>query len=326
MNMKKLSSLLVAVMLLGGLSPWQDAKAAGNDFPTREIKLIVPWNPGGANDINARFLQPLFKKMFDVDLVVENVAGGSSAVGVTQAISARPDGYTLGYASSSYIALIAQNMVELTVDNMDLIAVAVEEPITMYTKAKSKYSSLKQVLEANKAKPGSVKFGKAGTFTASYVFSSLLQREAGTVFTAVPFSGASRVVTEILGGHMDVGMSNIGDIMTQVNEGEILPLVVFAKKRSAVIPDTPTAEELGYNVFALGDITQASFVVAPKGLNPAVTSKLQHMFNEVFATKEYREFSMKRGFSIPQLGEDELKKYINGISVGFKAAAKEFPM
>ncbi len=326
MKLQKLLFLFVALALLGTVFQARTASAAKGGFPSREIKLIVPWSPGGANDINARFLQPLFKKMFNVDLVVENVAGGSSAVGITQAMSARPDGYTLGYASSSYIALVAQGMVELTVDNMDLVAVAVEEPITMYTKAKSTYTALKQVLEANKARPGSVKFGKSGTFTASYVFASLLQRQAGTAFTVVPFDGASRVVAEILGGHMDVGMSNIGDIMTQVNAGEILPLVVFAKKRSAVIPDTPTAAELGYNVFALGDITQASFVMAPRGLKPEVRAELRRMFTEAMATQEYRDFSAKRGFSIPQLNEGELPKYINGISDGFKAAAKEFPI
>ena len=267
----------------------------------KEIKLIVPWNPGGANDINARFLQPLFKEKFNVDLVVENVAGGSSAIGINQVIQSNPDGYTLGYASSSYIALIAQDMVDFTVDDMDLIGVAVEEPITMYTKANSTYSTLEQVLEANKANPGKINFGKSGTFTASYVFTSLLQQQAGTQFTAVPFDGASRVITEILGGHIDVGMSNLGDIMSHVKEGTILPLVVFAKERSEVIPDTPTAEELGYDVFRLGDITQASFVMAPKGLDPEVKAELIRMFNEVFATEEYKAFAAERGFSIPSL-------------------------
>jgi len=328
--MKKLLSLFVLMMFLGAMPlDCHSAQQAGTfkiDFPKREIKLIVPWSPGGANDINARFLQPMFKKMFNADLVVENLAGGSSAVGITQAMTARPDGYTLGYASSSYIALIAQNMVQLTLDNMDLIAVAVEEPITMYTKAKSTYTSLPQVLAANKAKPGSIKFGKSGTFTASYVFFSLLQRQAGTSFTVVPFDGASRVITEILGGHMDVGISNIGDIMTYVNDGVILPLVVFAKNRSTVLPNTPTAEELGFNVFALGDIIQASFIMAPKGLNPAVKAELQRMFNEAMATKEYRDFAAQRGFTVPQLNEKELVKYIQGINIGFTAAAKEFPI
>ncbi len=324
--MKMLLSLALALMLLG--TAITDCGAASKtNFPTREIKLIVPWSPGGANDVNARFLQPLFKKMFNVDLVVENVAGGSSAVGNTQALASKPDGYTLGYASSSYIALIAQGMVPLTVDNMDLIAVAVEEPITMYTKAKSTYSSLKQVIDANKAKPGSVKFGKSGTFTTSYIFASLLQRQAGTTFNVVPFDGASRVVAEILGRHLDVGMSNLGDIMSQVNEGEILPLVVFAKERSEAIPDTPTAAELGYDVFTLGDITQASFIMAPKGLKPEVKAELMRMFNEVMASKEYRDFAVKRGFSVPLLNKEEgLKKYINGVSVGFATAAKEFPL
>lgn len=296
------------------------------DFPKREIKLIVPWSAGGANDINARFLQQIFKDKFDVDLVVENIAGGSSAVGITQAMQADPDGYTLGYASSSYIALIAQGMVDLTVDNMDLIGVAVEEPITMYTKTNGKYSTLKEVLDANKAAPGTVNFGKSGTFTSSYVFSSLIQKQADTQFNVVPFDGASRVVTEILGGHMDVGMSNLGDIMSQVNEGEILPLVVFSENRSDVIPDTPTAAELGYDVFKLGKIKQASFVMAPKGLDPAVKQELIRMFNEAVASDEYQKFAKERGFTVPELNEEELAKYIQQISVGFEAAAKEFPM
>jgi len=317
-------ALLIAMLLPGYGAP--SSKSTIN-FPTREIKLIVPWSPGGANDINARFLQPLFKEKFNVNIVVENVAGGSSGVGITQALSARPDGYTLGYASSSCLALIAQHMIDLKLDKMELICVAVEEPITMYTKANSKYSSLRQVLETNKANPGSIKFGKSGTFTTSYIFSSLLQREAGTKFTAIPFDGASRVVTEILGGHIDVGISNIGDIMTQVKEGSILPLVVFAEKRSPVIPNTPTAAELGYDVFSLGKITQASFIVAPKGLDPKVKTKLMSMFREVLASDKYKEFAAQRGFTIPDLkGEEDLNQYIQNVNQGFEVAAKEFPI
>ena len=118
MRNRVLYGVLSVVLAAGLLTGCAGGK---KEFPNKEITVVVPWNPGGTNDLMARALQPVFKEKFNVELVVKNSPGGGSAVGITEVLTAKPDGYTVGLASSSFLALVAQGKAEADLDKVENI-------------------------------------------------------------------------------------------------------------------------------------------------------------------------------------------------------------
>ena len=201
--MKRTLTLILATVLCLSLAVCAFADAA-DDFPKKEITIIVPWNPGGTNDLMARGMQPVFMDMFGVNLVVQNTPGGGSAVGITEALTARPDGYTLGLASSSFLALIAQGIVQVDLDSVTNVCLVAEEPIILVAKANNgKFSDAQGMLEIAKSAPQSVSIGIPGSNNVNQAYATLFGQAAGTEFMFVPYDGGSRVISEVLGGNID---------------------------------------------------------------------------------------------------------------------------
>ena len=143
--MKKIVCLLVSILLVAALTA---AGFAQSDFPKKEITIIVPFSAGGATDLMARSLQPIFKELLDVNIVVEDVAGGGSVTGITQAMTSKNDGYTLGLVTSSYIALAAQGQVPIMPEMFTNITSLSEDPLCVVVKSAKnggKYSSIQDL-------------------------------------------------------------------------------------------------------------------------------------------------------------------------------------
>ena len=153
------------------------------EFPSKEITVVVPWNPGGTNDLMARALQPVFKEKFNVELVVKNSAGGGSAVGITEVLTSKPDGYTVGLASSSFLAL------EADISNMENICLVAEEPIVLVAKGNGKYQDAQSFISVAKEKKESVSIGVPGSNNVNQAYATLLGEAAGADFLFMPFDG-----------------------------------------------------------------------------------------------------------------------------------------
>lgn len=291
------------------------------DFPTKEIKLIVPWNAGGANDVAARQLQPIFKDLFGVDLVVENLAGGSSAVGITEAVNANPDGYTLGFATSTILALTAQGTVNFDLaEDFTYITKCMEDPIVFVAKTGA-YENFEAFIQDCRDRPGEAIIAMSGTFGTGPIYSTVLGKAAGIDVNPISFDSGSRCVTEVLGGHAEVSCSNYGDFADQVAAGEMVVLAVCAENRLDIMPEVPTVNECGYDIFAdTGFLRQMTFVMGPKGMDPAVTDKLIEMFSAVAGSATYQAFAASRNFDATPISGDELKATANEVYEGMKYA------
>ena len=264
MRNRVLYGVLSVVLAAGLLTGCAGGK---KEFPNKEITVVVPWNPGGTNDLMARALQPVFKEKFNVELVVKNSPGGGSAVGITEVLTAKPDGYTVGLASSSFLALVAQGKAEADLDKVENICLVAEEPVVLVAKSGGKYADAQSLIDAAKANPGEISVGIPGSNNVNQAYATLLGQAAGTDFLFMPFDGGSRVITEILGGHVDAGVLKPSEVIAQVKSNDLMLLGVFNKDGLAAMPDVPTFESLGYDVFTLGDIRQASYIMAPAGLD-----------------------------------------------------------
>ncbi len=319
--MKKLISIVLAILML--TVPFM---AFADDFPKKEITIIVPFSAGGATDLMAREMQPLFKSLLDVNVVVQNVEGGGSVTGVTQALSSKPDGYTLGLITSSYIALDAQGQVPIPLKDVTYITSLSEDPLCVVVKAPSaggKYATAEEFLADAKARPGEVILAQAGNNNANQACVGVLGEVAGIEFNNIPYDGASRVVTEIIGGHIEAGCMKPADCLSQLKAGEVIIIGTFTRERVDILPDVPTFVELGYDVFKYGDIAMITFIGAPAGIDEAVREKLSEMFFTVLSSDEWQAIASNRAFVSNPISGQPLTDYITSVFDSLKVAAEQ---
>lgn len=316
---KQLLALAVGMALVLSMATGCEKKS--KEFPQKEITVVVPWSPGGTNDLMARALQPVFKEKFNVDLVVKNTEGGGSAVGINEVLTAKNDGYTVGLASSSFLALVTQGREEADVEKITNICSVSEEPIVLAVKAGGKFEKAEDFLA--QAKTGQVSIGVPGSNNVNQAYAMLLGKAAEADFLFMPFDGGSRVITEILGDHVDSGVLKPSEVISQVNAGELKVIGVFNKDGITTMPDVPTFESLGYDVFTLGEIKQASYIMAPEGVDEQVKEKLASMFKEAVESEEFKSFAGESGMISQPLTGKELDTYVGDIYKALDNAGKE---
>lgn len=291
--------------------------------PRREITIIIPWSPGGATDIMARKLQPIIKREFGINTVVVNKAGGNSAVGLTELITSRPDGYTVGLASSTILSLMAQNQLSWGTDRFTNICLVSEDPMLLAVSKDAKWNDLHAFLADVKAKPSTITIGTAGSRNVNHADAVLAAQSVGSAIRHVPFDGASRAIAAVLGGHIDAVVLKPSETISQIRSGELKALGVFREERLASLPDVPTFEEMGYDVFPYGPVAQISYLVAPAGLNKEVKDKLAEIFRGAMLDEEFQNFAAESGFVSNPIYGDDLDEYIENLSSALAEVARK---
>jgi tripartite-type tricarboxylate transporter receptor subunit TctC len=321
--MKRFITLILAIIMV---TISAQTLAMTSDFPSKEIKLIVPFSAGGATDIMARQMQPLFKSLLDVTLVVEDVEGGGSVTGVTQALTSNPDGYTVGLVTSSYIALDVQGQVPIPLSDVELISSLSEDPLCIvvkHPKVGGEYTTAEDFLDDAKSRPGEVIIAQAGNNNANQACVTVLGEVAGIEFNNIPYDGASRVVTEIIGGHIEAGCMKPADCLSQLQAEEVMIIGTFTPERVNILPDVPTFVEMGYDVFKYGDIAMITFIAAPSGISQDVKSKLEEMFKTVLSSKEWQAVAEERAFVSNPISGQELIDYVNSVYGSLKVISEK---
>ncbi|TYB83602.1 tripartite tricarboxylate transporter substrate binding protein [Oceaniovalibus sp. ACAM 378] len=311
-------TIIAATMAIGLTAPL----AAQADFPTQELRIIVPFSPGGSTDIMARLIVPMLKEQ-GVTAVVENLPGGGSAVGMGQVATAKPDGYTIGLASSSLLSLIAQEMVPFKKDAYTDLVRFSEDPLILLVKGSSEFKDLTSFMDHMKANPGTVTIGTPGTNNVNHAMAELTNRAGEGDYRHVTYPGGSRVIAEILGGQIDAGVLKPSETMAQMEAGEMRALGVYRNGRIESLPDVETFAEAGYNLFESGELAQVTFLTAPAGLDPAVRDRLIEIFSTAVMSDEFQEFSTVYGFIADGLSGDELETYNSELMQALEVAASE---
>jgi tripartite-type tricarboxylate transporter receptor subunit TctC len=228
---------------------WTCLYAAGSDYPDRPVSLIVPYAPGGMIDTSARAFADFLQKQLKQPVVIVNKTGGGQAVGGKTVVSAKPDGYTLGFFTFSaanpeaYAALR-----EPSYSSEDLLPICqiMVSTISIAVKGDAPYNSFKDLIKYAKENPG-VKMGTQGVDSSGWLLmSSIISKAEGTKFTNVPFRGGSEIVTALLGGHVAVGSPDYVVVKPLREANRLKPLALLARKRPDFARDVPTIGELGY--------------------------------------------------------------------------------
>lgn len=280
--MKKFKVVLFAVAIL---------MAAGTgfaqDYPTKSVRMIVPFAPGGASDLVARIISPGLIKELGQQVVVDNRGGASGNIGVEMAARTSADGYTLLLGNIGAMAINPAIFPKFPVNPVrDFIAVTqvVDAPTALVIHPSVPVKTIKEFIEYAKARPGKLNFGTAGPGSNGRLEMELFMDKVGINLVQVPYKGgAGAAAIGLLGGEVQCGFQTLASVMTHVNAGKLRVLGVAAPKRVAALPDVPIMPELGYSNMKSGS-WQGVYV--PAGTPKTIVDKLHAVITKVLANPE----------------------------------------
>ena len=296
-------SLVGALGLCLVLSGWG---WAATTFPDRPITLIAPNPPGGTNDIQGRALAEAAKKFLPVPITIVNRPGGGGAVGISEVVQARPNGYTLavgGLSPCVLIPLTAKLPYTGPGDFQPVIKLA-NIPLVLAAQAQSAWKTLPELLSHAKANPGKIRVGTAGISSLHHLHLETLKGKAGVDMTHVPFAGGAESTTALLGGHIEAVILPPSVIVGHVKAGKVRMLGVFDEKRHPMAPEVPTFREMGF------DITQGNYalILAPKKTPEPVVTILHDALKKAIETDFFKKFAEEHGYLISYKGPEDLAK------------------
>jgi tripartite-type tricarboxylate transporter receptor subunit TctC len=281
---------LVAGLLCASLAILCGSQVQAQNYPTKPIRILVPYAPGGFVDVAARIIAQKLQERLGQQVIVENRAGGNGFIGTTAGAKAAPDGYTLLTAHTGEFAVSPAVFKDIPYDldrDFETITMVSIAPMLVAVNAKGPIQSIPDLIAAAKAKPNAVGMGTPGTASINHLAGEWLADAAGVRFLHVPYKGGAPAGVAVAAGEVPMGIMAISSVMAQIQAGRVKPLAVTTAKRSAQYKDWPTLQEAG----GLKDVDAAIWtgLFAPKGTPKAILDKLQTEMVAVLASPDVRE-------------------------------------
>jgi tripartite-type tricarboxylate transporter receptor subunit TctC len=276
----------------------------GAEFPTKEVQIIIPWSAGGATDLIFRALAATTGKYLGKAVVVVNRPGGAGAVGYTEAMQAKPDGYTLVSAITPLTILPHQVKTAYTYKNFEPIINVVSDPGMFLMRSDAPWKSLKEFLDYAKKNPDMITVGNSGAGGGVHLIALAFERAAGVKFNHIPFAGGGPSVTALLGGHVNAVSVSPPEGIEHVKAGKLKIVALFAEKRFELFPDVPTVQEQGID-FVMG---QWRGLVAPKGTPADVIKKLHDAFKQGMDDPVFQKNAKDMAINLRHLGPEAFGK------------------
>jgi tripartite-type tricarboxylate transporter receptor subunit TctC len=226
-------------------------KAGAQGWPSKAIRIIVPFPPGGTTDVIARRVQPLLERNLKTTIVIENRGGASGVIGTQAAVAAAPDGTTflLVFDTHGVNPSLLPNLPYDTLKDLVPIMLIGTSPMVITTHPATAYGSFADVIGAARAKAGAVAYGTIGAGSLAHLAMSQIGNALNVTMTHVPYKGGGPLTTDVLGGHVPLAIGSIALFSPHVKAGALRPLAVTSRKRVAQLPDTPTIGALGVEGF-----------------------------------------------------------------------------
>ncbi len=278
------------------------------DYPEQPIRLVVPFSPGGGNDIAGRLLAKHLAPLLGASIVVENRPGAGGNVGLRSVAHSKPDGYTIGYISNGVVMnpyLYKEVGFDIQKD-FDPVAAHLQMPIWIVARPQLGITSLKDLLVQAKARPGVLTYATPGIGTPHHMGMELLQSMADVKFTHIPYKGASGALTDTLGGQVDFLIATPASVASQVKAGQLIGL---ATMDATPDPDMPNLPPVADTVPGFSNATWHGLVV-PNGTDPARIEKVAKALESALATPELQNEMKAAGFNPFFEGPDALRTRI----------------
>jgi len=294
----------------GAIATLAATPALSEGYPNKAVNLTVMAPAGGATDVGARILAGIAEKLLGQPIVVINKAGAGGQVSWTELSRTRPDGYTIGFVNHpgmNAVVLDPDRKAIFNIDSFVPIINHVDDPGVIWVRSESPYKSLKEVLDAAKAKPHTLTASTTGILSDDHL-NILMAEEAmpGAFFRIVHLDGSAPQLKEGISGNVDVAFDNVGAALKPHQNGQVRILAVTDSKRSKFLPDVPTTVELGYKTIISGS---ARGIVAPKGTPPEAVKKMADILGAAMKDPDHVKRMDEQGLGIKALVGEELMTF-----------------
>ncbi len=284
--------------------------AQAQDYPSKPVKIIVPFAPGGSADVFGRFIAQKLQESLGQNFVIDNRPGAGSVIGTDAVAKAAPDGYTLLLMSNTHTvneSLIPNKPFALMRDFVPVAPINASD-LVLVTKAGLPYNTLAELIKAAKAKPGSMSYASSGPGTPYHMAGELFKAMAGISLVHIPYKGSAGARTDVLGGQLEMMFDAIPTMTEHIKAGKVKALATTGLKRSAILPDVPTMAEAGVPKY---EATIWLGVMAPKGTPAAVVNKLNAEIARITGNAEVRKAWAAQGTAAMTMGVDEFRHYLD---------------
>ena len=278
-------------------------------YPTKPIRLIVPFAPAGSADALARTIQPALSEALGQTLVIDNRPGASSTIGTDMAAKAAHDGYTLVLVTTTHTvnpSLIAKLPFD-TFKDFAPVSLVVSQPNILVVHPSVAAKSVKELVAMAKAKPGGMNFASGGNGSSPHLSGELFNIVAGTRITHIPYKGSGPGVTDLLGGHVQMMFAGPLALEQHIKSGRLRPLALADKRRSTILPDVPTMAEAGFPGVETGTWYG---ILAPARTPPAVVAHVQREIVRILQAADLKARILNQGVDIVASSPADFEKFI----------------
>jgi tripartite-type tricarboxylate transporter receptor subunit TctC len=294
-----------------------------DDYPSRPIRLIVPYAPGGGADSVGRVVAKRASETIGQPIVIENRAGAGSIIGTDMVAKADPDGYTLLLGQSGPISINPAVYKDLRYDpvkDFAPITMTTAYPYILVVNTKSPAKSLQELVALAKSKPGTLNYGTTGIGAANHLVTELFSSKAGLKMTHVPYRGTALAVADLIGGQVDLVFGDPISVLSHLQGGTLRALAVSSKQRSPVAPDVPTISEGGYPGF---DAIAWHGILAPARTPESIVAKLNAEIVKALRDPETKALLTSQAMQTVGNSPDEFAAFIKQDIAIWKAVATE---
>ena len=316
--MKPIAQLLTN--LICGLS-FFIAPSAWCAYPEKPVTLVVPFAPGGSNDIVARQLAKQLTAQWGQPVVIENKPGAGTAIGAAYVAKQRNDGYTLLVGSSTFTMApaVANNLPFDPVKDFTPIAMIGEVPLALAAKPKSPGKDAREYFEYLRATPN-LNYGATGVGSIQHFAGVMLSQALGNKMNAVQYKGGSPAMTDTMGGHIEFSIGSMTQVLPQIRNGMLRGVAVTSTQRSEAAPDMPTFQEAGINGY---EIQQWWGLLGPANVDPAIQEFINASVNKALTSKDLIDFLAADGGKPRPMSVAEFKKLVHDGLIRWATIAKQ---
>ncbi|MBC7781621.1 MAG: tripartite tricarboxylate transporter substrate binding protein [Proteobacteria bacterium] len=286
------------VTLAAALSVFAVLSAQAQSWPTRPIRLLVPFVAGGSSDIVARSVAVRLQESLGQTVIVDNRPGANGAIAGQLLAKASPDGYTFMVGSIGVFAINVALFKDLPYDPLrdyDLLTVAVRTPNVLVASQKVAASNVKDLVGLLQKNPGKITFVSSGTGSSDHLSAELFWQRTSTTGIHVPYKGGAAAMADMIGGQVDVSFQNLGAAAGHIKGGRLRALAITGDKRAPQFPDVPTMVELGFSGF---EVYSWQAFAAPRGLPKEIRSKLEGAVIAALKSPQLRQSMDELGFDV----------------------------
>jgi tripartite-type tricarboxylate transporter receptor subunit TctC len=303
--------LVAAAAALPGAAQTQtQTQTRMQDYPSKPVRIVVPFAPGGSADVYGRFLAQKLQEATGQNFIVENKPGGGSVIGTDAVAKAAPDGYTLLLMSNT------QTVNESLIPNKPFVLMRDFAPIApinasdlvLVVKAGLPVTTLAELIKAAKVRPGGMSYASSGPGTPYHMAGELMKAMAGIDIVHVPYKGSAGARTDVLGGQLDMMFDAIPTMSEHIKAGKVKALATTGLKRSPTLPDVPTLDEAGIKGY---EATIWLGLMAPRGTPAAIVNRLNAEVGKITGNGEVRKAWAAQGTAPLTLGVDAFTLYLN---------------